>query len=519
MEGGSGLPMEESFGLDDFKALHQVHEDNLKIIRRLEKENKRLKKNVKKSKRSQKDDGSSNRKEKEKEEESEEEHEPDLSVPFTPIVQNQRYSKVDSNISNNSIPSNFVPNPQTNPMAQNSFMYPNFQNPMSSFINPYGQVQTNPMLYNNMNPMMMQNSFYPTFNTSYPSVSSNNNSLTSNVQQYTPSNRNSNTTSVLLGDKTLNVNITTAESKYEEAPKLKNLQDNGWYFKMFNYINNRRNLDKWSENELKTAIRKGLKKYQTNVDSGVVDNANQYLYLVAMGLGLNITHMGMDSLKYMKQKKDESLQEYNIRFLDVLNNYPIPMELACNYYLESIDKKVAQQVKLNTQSMMPNISIITQCAINTSNILGLEDANKSKDKKKHKKKDMSDDSDDEINVLDITKAKCFNCGGYGHLKKDCATPAKYKDNVENNNTNNNNDTQNSYGNRGYGGRGRGYNFRGRGYNFRGRGRGLNYNNNGSNYNNYNNNNSNNTSNNNSNERHSDGRMNRGTSQVTASNQT
>ena len=66
--------------------------------------------------------------------------------------------------------------------------------------------------------------------------------------------------------------------------------------------------------------------------------------------------------------------------------FPKKKELACKYYLDSINKELSKQVRLNNQNTKPEIGLFTRSAIKTANILGMnkKENNEKKDKKKKK---------------------------------------------------------------------------------------------------------------------------------------
>ena len=461
------LPPEVDLTVDDFQALKEVHDQNMNIMQ--EQEDKinlqeqalierddiieRLQKSLNKQKGKDKD--------KEESEGSEEEKE-----VISPIRTNKkRQTQIEEGNQGSSSETSYLPIKltKTQPQTANIYSKPSILFRRNPFTDNTYQFKSNPN-----NPFIHQTDFI----------------------SEKPKRQNKEQM-VTVGDKYIKVQVINSESKYDEVPKLKSLQDYSWYNRILNYINTRRREDHWDEGDLKRAVRKGLRKQQTMIDGGNYPNANAYLFDVADGLGLITSLLDNDILSNMKQKTNESIQDYNIRFLNEYYGSPINSELACKYYLDSINKELSKQVRLNNQNTKPEIGLFTRSAIKTANILGMnkKENNEKKDKKKKKQKKESSSEEDssseeEVNVINLI---CYRCGGRGHFKKDCPTPIddNYKRTNENmNRTNQNNYYKDNYSGRGYGrgyGERGGYNgrgnysgrsdYRGRG-DFRGRGRGY-----------------------------------------------
>ena len=226
-----------------------------------------------------------------------------------------------------------------------------FSNPNLTYANPtFNPFYPNTSNFNygsapiNMNQTAFPNVpyFNPGFQPMNPFIyayPSNNQSFTTAIPQDKTANpnhsQNTNNSTVIATDKG-NLNITiNRESKFEEVPKLTNLTDLNWANRMWEYLNVKYNVDKWNDADLKKAIFKGLNNHNTPVTSSGFPSWYSYFMAVLSCIGQKLgVNDNLQVLKNVKQKKEETVSNFNARFTEALYNCGtyVPGNIACDYY-------------------------------------------------------------------------------------------------------------------------------------------------------------------------------------------
>ena len=398
-------------------------------------------------------------------------------TPYEPLKKSNRLKR--QTLIENISPIESIDQRQHNVMTQqnsnmfNPFLNPNYVNPCNPYQaqNMYPNPNLNQSAYPNipyMNPVSTFQQMNPyafgfpqtgqSFTNYIPAQNHNVNSAKSKNQT------NSNNSTMVSTDKG-NLNITiNKESKYDEVPKLKSLTDLNWGNRMWEYLNVKYTNEEWSDADLKKAIYKGLNNHNTPITSSIFPNWMSYFMAVLACIGQKLgSNDNLQILKNVRQKKNESVAEFNARFTEALYNCgtPVPPSIASDYYFDAINQDLAEKVET---AILPNCSIsdVLLQAVKIENIMNRknrDDDKGRKDKKSVYNLEGEDDTVGEVNMIQFN-GNCLVCGRYGHRAKDCRS-------VTNNNNNNNNNSNNSYGR----GRENNYNnnnnYRGSGSNNRG----------------------------------------------------